>query len=588
MPTLSEIFLDSRIPLFEAAKYDEMFGDIKRFLGKLPPYVEEQIRNARSVLKKNDRVVWYLRLWKIGLVLHMEKTGKAEGQLPEGYAEKLVADYAKKARISPREAEVHATTVFQTNVLVTLEHFLSLPIHAIQTFTFAFQGPDEIIDTFTELEQDWQKDGDRAFREDDDVEIIIKFPDGFAWVNTNRASCSKEAEAMGHCGNSPRWNTDDKIISLRKLVNRNGVTLHAPHLTFILDGDGFLGEMKGYGNAKPAEKYHKYIVPLLLHPIVQGIKGGGYRPENNFSIFDLPPRAREELIEKKPALAGIAELYRLEGLTPRVKELVLNRLRDMGISTYTIKFGEHTTVLDTFRDLLRFVQTIGDDIVESLLNYYDNGPDVETLTRDDVIEIILSFNEYDYEEFMRMHGLRAISRGTEEFRRKSSSIADYVIKGPYFDSLVAAAVEGDGENASHREKIKKLINAYIDVGWTFTGLWQYASVNEENYDAPVDICVGTADLIYALGDDDPDNEYYVLIDQAQFNGDWITVDWGALDDLRREAGLPTNSIDLTKHPAIKAFTGKEAIDYVGVGRRFLKNVKKNAISPDQLSFPFDD
>jgi hypothetical protein len=50
---------------------------------------------------------------------------------------------------------------------------------------------------------------------------------------------------------------------------------------------GFLGEMKAKANLKPSEKYHPQIMQLLLNPIVKGIKGAGYAPYMNFSIFDL-------------------------------------------------------------------------------------------------------------------------------------------------------------------------------------------------------------------------------------------------------------------------------------------------------------
>jgi len=34
--------------------------------------------------------------------------------------------------------------------------------------------------------------------------------------------------------------------------------------------------MKGRGNDKPAPKYHPYVVELLRHHLIRGIKGGGY------------------------------------------------------------------------------------------------------------------------------------------------------------------------------------------------------------------------------------------------------------------------------------------------------------------------
>ena len=45
--------------------------------------------------------------------------------------------------------------------------------------------------------------------------------------------------------------------------------------------------MKGRANGKPATVYHDRITSLLSQPDFRGIEGGGYLPENNFSITDL-------------------------------------------------------------------------------------------------------------------------------------------------------------------------------------------------------------------------------------------------------------------------------------------------------------
>jgi hypothetical protein len=73
-------------------------------------------------------------------------------------------------------------------------------------------------------------------------------------------------------------------------------------LTFILEPDGTLGEMKARGNNKPAPKYHPQIMQLLLSNIVKGIGGMGYLPDMNFSVFDLDDQYLRILDSKKPNL----------------------------------------------------------------------------------------------------------------------------------------------------------------------------------------------------------------------------------------------------------------------------------------------
>ena len=118
---------------------------------------------------------------------------------------------------------------------------------------------------------------------------------------------------MGHCGNVPSQRSGDQILSLRRQVRRGDLTRWHPVAPFILDADGQLGEMKGRGNDKPAARYHPYILALLRHDMIRGIKGGGYMPENNFSMSDFDPQTREQLIAKKPELKGLLGYYEEEG-----------------------------------------------------------------------------------------------------------------------------------------------------------------------------------------------------------------------------------------------------------------------------------
>ena len=116
---------------------------------------------------------------------------------------------------------------------------------------------------------------------------------GWKWVDLKKGYCDKESQSMGHCGNRGA-KTGDTILSLR---DENNI----PHLTFILN-DGKLGEMKGRNNNKPSEKYHPAILELLKLPIIHQVVGGGYKPENNFSLDDLNDEIKEKLLNFKPNL----------------------------------------------------------------------------------------------------------------------------------------------------------------------------------------------------------------------------------------------------------------------------------------------
>lgn len=126
---------------------------------------------------------------------------------------------------------------------------------------------------------------------------LVDVGDGYAWWSLGKRSCSAEGKAMGHCGNEGAPREGDDVLSLRKEHVLGGKKYYEPHLTFI-NNKGFLGEMKGRGNQKPAAHYHEHIAKLLETGLVP--VGGGYAPENNFHIDDLSPELKARIAAKNP------------------------------------------------------------------------------------------------------------------------------------------------------------------------------------------------------------------------------------------------------------------------------------------------
>lgn len=146
---------------------------------------------------------------------------------------------------------------------------------------------------------------------------------GWKWVDLEKGYCDAESKSMGHCGNSGSKD-GDTILSLR---DENNI----PHLTFILN-DGNLGEMKGRNNNKPSKKYHPAILELLKLPLIQTVRGGGYKPENNFSLDDLDEEILEKLLEHKPDL----KFDMFEYMEERMEEI----RKDYKVKHWTF-VGEH-------------------------------------------------------------------------------------------------------------------------------------------------------------------------------------------------------------------------------------------------------
>lgn len=197
-----------------------------------------------------------------------------------------------------------------------LQHMLSLPIPELQEYLKRV-SPNEkwhvVARTAHEMEQEWQNRNKNWLDVTDEInkgsiEQFIKFDNDMGWYNLHRPYCKDEGLAMGHCGNKAAFSYSDTVLSLRETKKeKNNTILSKPHLTFILKNGEFLGEMKGRANSKPQEKYHPYIMDLLLYKkngkyMISGIEGGGYAPERNFDLEDLSDQNLKQIADERPTL----------------------------------------------------------------------------------------------------------------------------------------------------------------------------------------------------------------------------------------------------------------------------------------------
>jgi hypothetical protein len=285
----------------------------------------EAIKDAIEKLEREDRIMWYLRYIKCifyinDTVIKAENRGaEREESIPlpkyvTHYLYKLGNKEIKELPLSYLKTIAHKHNSRAESITDTLNHFLSLPIPEIIDYRFENQKLETILNTFKAFEEVWKEDGgDREINITDEIrngsiEQILSFNGGKeGWFNLKRASCRVEGQSMGHCGNSTRSNTNDTILSFRTIKKSKGFTLAVPHLTFILTDKGELTESKGRGNNKPTDKYHPYIIALLLYKngedyLIKRIVGGGYMAQNNFSISDLSKENLGKLLTQRPEL----------------------------------------------------------------------------------------------------------------------------------------------------------------------------------------------------------------------------------------------------------------------------------------------
>ena len=183
---------------------------------------------------------------------------------------------------------------------------------------------------------------------------------------------------MGHCGNvAGQGKPGQRILSLRRPVKGpEGREAWEPHLTFILHtAQKALGEMKGRGNEKPAARYHPYIAALLESPVVDKVWGGGYLPENNFSVADLPKDVQERLVKGKPALMTFGMRLGREGLTDKLVEDVAWKLElrpdDWSPRLRAFRIGAWKSAMD-------FVESVGTERTRQAIRLVLDGESVPT------------------------------------------------------------------------------------------------------------------------------------------------------------------------------------------------------------------
>ncbi len=269
---------------------------------------------AIRVLKRQDRIVWYLRLKRIDRAAAQRNFLERQNLTPEQQAQaKELNDWivAEGSRLLQKMGEPQLKDNERWNMSFGLGfereigHFMGMNLPKINQIVFGWQTPELLIREMSEIEKEWQKQVKGLIGNQEGIEKIIEFPDGSAWFNLHRTRCSVEANAMGHCGNSQDIARErDTLLSFRVPKQVEGQTMWEPHMTFVLDTEnGMLGEMKGKSNDKPVERYYPYIIKLLEHPLVKGIRGGGYEAHKNFTLSDLPQPEADRLAQMKPGLA---------------------------------------------------------------------------------------------------------------------------------------------------------------------------------------------------------------------------------------------------------------------------------------------
>lgn len=168
-------------------------------------------------------------------------------------------------------------------------------------------GFSEMVDV-AERWADRVRGGDKDSGEGNVVLDFRVNGEGYYWVNLGTDYCEQEGSRMRHCGRVFGRTMElhgGSLYSLRRSVRTDDGFKNTTHLTAGITNKGELRGLAGFANSKPKEKYHDYILALLLH-VVDGeylIKSISYEvPVNFFNVNDFNNGRLKALSEKRKDL----------------------------------------------------------------------------------------------------------------------------------------------------------------------------------------------------------------------------------------------------------------------------------------------
>lgn len=252
------------------------------------------VAQACAILRRHDRIEWYLRVWSRDLL------AGAHG-LPaftRRQNRRLNRLLRQLGRPEPNhhysERQAFLLTWWRLSVEAARVPFLKGWLAAFPFRRFrSFHDANRHLSTYTA--------GAARVRDHQTlVDDFLVFGDGWKWVLAPYESSKIEGQLMRHCGNVGTRDPDLQFLSLRSPERKAGVPFWRPHLTFTLK-DGYLVEMKGRGNARPAPRHHRRIVALLLDPRIKGFAPFcGTTPTQDFTLDDLRPEDRAKVRARVP------------------------------------------------------------------------------------------------------------------------------------------------------------------------------------------------------------------------------------------------------------------------------------------------
>jgi hypothetical protein len=286
-----------------------------------------ELKWAQENLKRSDRVIWWIKFIKACYYWHLLGKNKEKAGIFNSHPKFFINMVAKNSKfINDIKRSFNRIITFNA-IKPHMAHYMGIDYHKIQNLHWTHQGVYELSSIFDDWEKEYQESEGRKLMPDASHTVILKMGD-FVWLNLNKAACANEGNAGRHCGNSPREHTDDRILSLRRILKGDKQEVC---LTFVLEDNGYLGERKAFANQNPDPKYHSYIIELLKQPFIKGLKDGRWETANDFRVTDLSPQLAKQLYNARPDLFSLLDAHKIFGLDSKEFEQILIEQSPKGI-----------------------------------------------------------------------------------------------------------------------------------------------------------------------------------------------------------------------------------------------------------------
>jgi len=191
----------------------------------------------------------------------------------------------------------------------TLDHFGAMlknnarfkKVFTERRISFATQPIDETLTTLRNIEENLgESDELPVVKGALEAEAFLKISDDLAWFRLDGDSCPFESAVMGHCGSeSNRHGELVNLFSLRRKISAGWKPVVTVAWHEVVDGKGFITQIKGPKNSKPQEKYFEAFVGLVLCPEILFMSSNSYKHETDILRSDLDKETLDFLIKKK-------------------------------------------------------------------------------------------------------------------------------------------------------------------------------------------------------------------------------------------------------------------------------------------------